>query len=227
LRRPRRVAVAALCALALLAPLPALASTPPRTVPDPGQIAAYRKLYAVTQGAYAANLLPKTTVVAAQKLADGALPADASSIQAYRQAFWLMVGTDLNVPIATIQLRMQTGASLHSLATNKSWPVLRTDVRDWAAYELGLRVLPDPITRKSALALKAYYRIRTRVYAAVDVLLNSHVAKPRPTPSPKPTKTPKPTPSPKPTKTPRPTPSPRPSKSPKAVISVTGAISGA
>ena len=176
LRRPRRAAVAALCALALFAPLPALASTPPRTVPDPGQIAAYRKLYAVTQGAYAANLLPKTTVLAAQRLADGALPADAASVQAYRQAFWLMVGTDLNVPITSIQLRLQAGASLRSLATKKSWPLLRKDVRDWAAYELGLRVLPDPITRKSALALKAYYRIRTRVYAAVDILLNSHLS---------------------------------------------------
>jgi cell division septation protein DedD len=199
-----------LCLVILGASVPAYATTPPQGQPDPGQTAAYRKLYAVAINAYNRKLLPKSAVTAAKKLGVGVKPGDQASNAANRQAFWLLVASDVEMTTGSMVDALKSGKSIRDLAGSKNWKQVRDDARAWATHELDIELFPDPISHKPLISPKRYMPIRARVFAATDKILTVKVPKPKPTQKP----TPKPTPKPKPTKTPKPTPSPTPTKKP-------------
>jgi hypothetical protein len=184
--------------------VPAYATTLPNDPPDPGQVAAFRKLYAVATNAYTRKMLPKTAVTAAKALSAGAKPGSANYNVQNRQAFWLLVASDLNLTTQSMVSKLHSGKSVRDMASAKVWKAVRTDVRAWATHELDLELFPNPITNKPLIKKGRYYAIRAKIYKATDTILTVRVPKPKP--KPKPTKTP--TPKPAPTKTPKATPSP-------------------
>ncbi len=219
-RRPLWVVVVLCCLSIFAVSLPARADTPVGEPSDPGQIAAFRKLYAVATAAYLNNLMPKTAIKAAMKLADGALAGNSSSNVSNRQAFWSLVATDLGMTTQQMVAGLRSGKSIRQLAGSKRWPSVRDDARAWATHELDMRLfLRDPLTHKPVITLKQYTPIRNRIYRATDTLLSVKIVIPKvkPTPKPTPSKTPKPTPS--PTKTVKPTPKPAPVKTVKPTVS--------
>jgi hypothetical protein len=211
-RRPLWVAVFLLCLAVFAAGVPAYATTLPNDQPDPGQVAAFRKLYAVAINAYNRKMLPKSAVTAAKALSAGAKPGSASFNTQNRQAFWLLVASDLNLTTQSMVGKLQSGKSVRDLASAKVWKTVRTDARAWATHELDLELFKDPTTGKALIDPPHYYRIRAKVYKATDTILTVRVPKPRPV---KPTPTPKPKPT--PTKKPTPSPTPKPTKTPKVI----------
>jgi len=212
-RRPLRVAVVLASLLVVGATIPAYADTPPNDPIDPGQAAAFRKLYAVASAAATNKVLPRSAVVAVDKLANGnpirGQVADAATSAVNRQQFWKIVSTDVGVPASQIIANMRAGSSIHQVAGPGKWLVLRDDVRAWATRELDMELfLKNPISHKPVISKKVYLPIRNRIYVATDTVLNVHMPKtskgPHPTPSPSPSRTPQPHPS----RTPKPTPSP-------------------
>jgi hypothetical protein len=191
-----------LCLAVFASVVPAYATPLPNDPPDPGQVAAFRKLYAVATNAYTRKMLPKTAVTAAKALSAGAKPGSASYNLQSRQAFWLLVASDLNLTTQSMVSKLQSGKSVRDLAGAKLWKAVRTDARAWASHELDLELFKDPITNKPLITYKHYLPIRAKIFKATDTILTVRVPKPKP----KPTKTP--TPKPTPTKTPKATPSP-------------------
>jgi hypothetical protein len=209
------VAVVAALLLALIGfAMPASAQSPPTGAADPGQRAAFRKLHAVAINSYNRKLLPKSALLAVNKLGAGtAVGTPAFSVSA-RQAFWATVHTDLNQSLPRVIASLKTGKSIHDLATPKQWKKLRGDVRAWVTHDLFLELYPAN-SAPPVLTLKKYRVIRDHIYSVTDLVLNGKVpaAKAKPTPTPKPTNTPKPTPTPKP----KPTPTPKPTKTAKGL----------
>jgi hypothetical protein len=199
---------------------PAYASTLPNDQPDPGQVAAFRKLYAVAMNAYTRKILPKSAVTAAKALSAGAKPGSATSNLQNRQAFWLLVASDLNMTTQSMIAKLQSGKSIRDLVNAKVWKSVRTDARAWAMHELDLELFRDPITNKPLITYKHYLPIRAKIYRATDTILTVRVPKPKPKPvKPTPTPKPRPTPSIKPKATPAPTltPSAKPTKTPNPI----------